>query len=114
AVRLGCFVTEKEIFDEIGGLDEEISDDLVDLDYGLCLRGKGYRSVVLSQYHFSQRDLYFAETSDVLTSQSSDPERKRFFNKWSSKLPAQDPFYSPNLRFIGKSAKFQLDVDLPE
>jgi glycosyltransferase involved in cell wall biosynthesis len=114
AVRLGCFVTGRKVFDEIGGLDQKLPDDLVDLEYGLCLREKGYRSVVLSQYHFFQNEPYFAENFDSAKSLSSDPERQRFLKKWGSQLPAQDPFYSPNLRFVGRSAKFHLDVDLPE
>ena len=114
ALRLGCFVTKRSVFDEIGGLDEEIPDDLVDLDYGLRLRAKGRRSVVLSQYHFFQRDPFLAEKFNSADGRPNDSERQRFFQKWSSDIPEYDPFYSPNLRFVGNCAKFQLDVDLPE
>ena len=114
ALRLGCLVTERAVFDEIGGLDEEIPDDLVDLDYGLRLRAKGYRSVVLSQYHFFQRDPFSAQNTNSAEGRSSDLARQRFFQKWSAELPKYDPFYSPNLRFVGNCAKYQLDVELPE
>jgi len=114
ALRFGCLVTKRSVFDEVGGLDEEILDDLADLDYGLRLQAKGYRSVVLSQYHFFQRDPFFTEKINSADGRSSDLARQRLFQKWSSELPEYDPFYSPNLRFVGNSAKFQLDVDLPE
>ena len=114
ALRLGCLVTERAVFDEVGGLDEEIPDDLVDLDYGLRLRAKGCRSVVLSQYHFFQRNPFFAENTYSVEGRSSDLARQRFFQKWGSDLPKYDPFYSPNLRFVGNCAKYQLDVDLSE
>ena len=114
ALRLGCLVTKRSVFDEIGGLDEEIPDDLVDLDYGLRLRAKGRRSVLLSQYHFLQRDPFFAENTNSADGHSSDLARQRFFQKWSAELPEYDPFYSPNLRFVGNCAKYQLDVDLSE
>ena len=114
ALRLGCLVTKRSVFDEIGGLDEEIPDDLVDLDYGLRLRAKGYRSVVLSQYHFFQRDLFSTRRINSADGRTSDLARQRFFQKWSAELPEYDPFYSLNLRFVGNCAKFHLDVDLPE
>ncbi len=114
ALRLGCLVTERAVFDEIGGLDEKIPDDLVDLDYGLRLRAKGYRSVVLSQYHFFQRDLSSTTKINSADGRSSDLEKQQFFQKWSSDISEYDPFYSPNLRFVGNCAKFQLDVELPE
>ena len=115
ALRLGCLVTRRKTFDEIGGLDEKIPGDLVDLDYGLRLRAKGYRSVVLSQYHFSQNELSILEKLGSANSQSSDSERQRFFKKWSTELPEYDPFYSPNLRYVGNSAKFHLNLDnLPQ
>ena len=114
ALRLGCLVTERSVFEEIGGLDEKIPDDLVDLDYGLRLRAKGYRSVVLSQYHFFQRDLFSTTKINSADGRSSDLEKQQFFQKWSSDIFEYDPFYSPNLRFVGNCAKFQLDVELPE
>ena len=114
AVRLGCLVTRKEIFDEIGGLDQDIPDYLADLDYGLRLRRSGYRSVVLSQFRFSQLDRFSANSRDYQCDESSDPETARFLKKWDSELSVHDPSYSPNLRFMGGSAKFQLDVELPE
>ena len=92
----------------------DLGDDLVDLDYGLRLRAKGYRSVVLSQYHFFQRDPFSAQNTNSAEGRSSDLARQRFFQKWSAELPKYDPFYSPNLRFAGNCAKFQLDVELPE
>jgi len=114
ALRLGCLVTERSVFEEIGGLDEKIPDDLVDLDYGLRLRAKGCRSVVLSQYHFFQRDLFSTTKINSADGRSSDLEKQQFFQKWGSEFPEYDPFYSPNLRFAGNCAKFQLDVELPE
>ncbi|MFL2551673.1 MAG: glycosyltransferase [Arenicellales bacterium] len=114
AVRSGCLVTRKEIFDEIGGLDQDIPDYLADLDYGLRLRRSGYRSVVLSQFRFSQLDRFSANSRDYKCDESSDSETARFLKKWDSELSAHDPSYSPNLRFMGDSARFQLDVDLPE
>ena len=107
-------MTKRSVFDEVGGLDEEIPDDLADLDYGLRLQANGYRSVVLSQYHFLQQDLFSTRKINSADGRSSDLERQRLFQKWSSELPEYDPFYSPNLRFVGNCAKFQLDVDLPE
>ena len=112
--RLGCLVTKRSVLDEIGGLDEKIPDDLIDLDYGLCLQAKGYRRVVLSQYHFFQRDPFFTRKINSADGRLSDLERQRFFQKCGSELSEYDPFYSPNLRFVGNCAKFQLDVDPPE
>ena len=64
---------------------------------------------------FSQNELSISEKLGSANSQSSDLERQRFFQKWSTELPEYDPFYSPNLRYVGNSAKFHLDLDnLPQ
>jgi GT2 family glycosyltransferase len=114
AVRLGCLVMRRDVFNEIGDLDQQIPDDLADVDYGLRLRGRGYRSVVLSQFHFSQLDHHSSNNSDRVSTLTRDIEYRRFLEKWSAKLPEQDPSYSPNLQFIDRSANFYLDVELPE
>ncbi|HAA36772.1 MAG TPA: hypothetical protein DCE12_08150 [Gammaproteobacteria bacterium] len=114
AAKLGCLVTKKQIFEEIGGLDLDIPNCLSDLDYGLRLRKRGYRSVVLSQYRFFQSDRFTPIASDSTSVELSSSEKASFLEKWGSELSEYDPFYSPNLRFAGNCAKFQLDVELPE
>ena len=114
AVRLGCLVMRRGVFNEIGDLDPQIPDDFADIDYGLRLRERGYRSVVLCQFHFSQLDHHSSNNSDRVSTLTRDIEYRRFLEKWSDKLPEQDPFYSPNLQFIDRSASYYLDVELPK
>ena len=114
AVRSGCLVMRRDVFNEIGNLDPQIPDDLADIDYGLRLRGRGYRNVVLSQFHFFQLDHHSSNNSDRVSTLTRDVEYRRFLEKWSAKLLEHDPFYSPNLQFIDRSASFYLNVDLPE
>ena len=111
AVRLGCLLTRRDLFEKKGGLNESLPTELADVDYGVWLRRGGYRSVMLAQFRFAQTPRQFSEMSYSCVDQTKDCERSRLSVKRRSAvlLPQYDPYYSPNLMITNGSARFYLD-----
>jgi glycosyltransferase involved in cell wall biosynthesis len=98
AVTAACLVIRKDVFHQVGGLDEDnLTIAFNDVDFCLKVREAGYRNI------FTPYTLLYHHES-VTRGQDDTPEkRKRFSNevkymkkKWGSKLLI-DPAYSPNL-----------------
>jgi glycosyltransferase involved in cell wall biosynthesis len=98
AVTAACLMTPRDIYNEVGGLDERFILAFNDVDFCLKLRHQGYL-IVWTPY----AELYHFES---LTRGLDDtPEKKKrfqsevglFAEKWRDLLKAGDPFYSPNL-----------------
>ena len=111
AVRLGCLVTRRDLFEKKGGLDESLPDGLVDVDYGLWLQDSGYRSVMLSQFRFAQTPREIRGAFDKATDKKNETKKWQLFvERWGALLPQSDPYYNPNLKIVNQAAKFNLDV----
>jgi GT2 family glycosyltransferase len=98
AVTAACLVIRKDVFQEVGGLDEDnLAVAFNDVDFCLKVREAGYRNI-FTPY----ASLYHHES--VSRGQDDTPEkRQRFSNelrymkkKWGNTL-LRDPAYSPNL-----------------
>jgi GT2 family glycosyltransferase len=102
AVSGACLLTRREVFQEVGGFDEELPAELAELDLCLKMRRAGYL-IVYSPF----AKLYYnppraerkidppsvaAATSGAASNQSVEIMRKR----WADVL-ARDPYYNPNL-----------------
>lgn len=99
AVTGACLVTRKEIYDEVGGLDPELSVAYNDLDFCLRLVQRGYR-IIYTPYAELMHYESISRGSDV-----SGANRVRFNReaalmqeRWQSVI-ANDPMYNPNLTF---------------
>jgi GT2 family glycosyltransferase len=91
AVTAACMMLRHSVFDEVGGLDEELDVAYNDVDLCLKIVEKGYYIVwtphaVLYHHEWATRGQY-------------QPERniRYFCAKWHSFLEKGDPFYNPNL-----------------
>jgi GT2 family glycosyltransferase len=97
AVTAACMVVRKEIYDELGGLEEALSVAFNDVDFCLRVREAGYKNV-FTPY----AELYHHESVSRGTEDS--PEKKARFNgevsmmedRWGDKLE-KDPYYNKNL-----------------
>jgi GT2 family glycosyltransferase len=97
AVTGACAITRRDVFDEVGGLSLAFPINYQDVDYGLKLHARGYRTVFnpeveLFHYEGSSRSL------DVLPS-----ELALLRAKWGSILQS-DPYYHSG--FLAGSADF--------
>ena len=106
AVTAACLMVRKEVFIEVGGLDEILAVAFNDVDFCLKVTRKGYYNVWLPQvklYHHESKSRGQEDTPEKL--QRFRKEVARMEERWGSLL-AQDPFYNPNLTL--KSEDFAL------
>lgn len=101
ALTAACMMIRKDVFDEVGGFDENIAVAFNDVDFSLRVREAGYRNVYTPDaelYHLESASRGFAlNTSEIAYVQQ----------RWGSLLTC-DPYYNPNLSL--KYEDFRLDV----
>jgi GT2 family glycosyltransferase len=98
AVTGACMMVRKEVFNEVGGLNESLSHAYNDVDLCLKMREKGYL-IIYTPY----AELYHHESAS--RGYEDTPGRKaRFleekdilYARWKHVFNAGDPYYSPNL-----------------
>lgn len=98
AVLVGCMMTPKRLFEQVGGFDPEFFHSYYDVDYCLKLRESG-ENIVLNT--FSQWYDYKAEND------KSAEDKKKFQKKWFEVIEAGDPYYNPN--FTTREVPFSLE-----
>lgn len=98
AVTGACLMTRKEVFEEVGGFEEEFAMAFNDVDLCLKMRQKGYYIVwtpYAELYHHESKTRGYDDTHEK-------KERFRrevwlFQRKWKDVLAKGDPYYNPNL-----------------
>lgn len=98
AVTAACMMTKKSVFEQVGGLSEELKVAFNDIDYCMKVREKG-KLVVYNPY----AELYHYESKSRGLEDS--PEKKEryykemeyFVKKWPDIMEQGDPYYNPNL-----------------
>ncbi len=90
AVTAACLMTSRECFHDVGGFSLEFPSNYNDVDYGIKLHRRGYRTVLapeamLLHYESASRGVrsFVLEELNLLT------------QRWGSLL-RRDPFYNPN------------------
>jgi GT2 family glycosyltransferase len=91
AVTAACLMTRREVFDEAGGLDENLPVDFNDVDFCLRVRRAGYR-IVFTPY----ARLYHHESASFGRRLQNPRELALMRERWGSALD-HDPYYNPNL-----------------
>lgn len=89
AVSGACLLTRREVFQEVGGFDEQLPELLADVDLCLKMRQAGYL-IVYTPFAKLYRDGSQAERK--IDNHSAEIMRQR----WAGAL-ARDPYYNPNL-----------------
>jgi len=97
AVTAACMVTRRELWEAVGGLDENLAVSYNDVDYCLRARAHGWRTVwtpfaELTHYESTSRG------ADVEARNAARAQREYAFmvDRWDGLLRA-DPAYNPNL-----------------
>lgn len=103
AVTAACLVVRKEVFNQVGQLDERLEVAYNDIDFCLRVRAAGYRNV-WTPY----AELYHHESASR-GSDMSGAKRQRFdqevglvMSRWGGLISA-DPAYNPNLANTGNT-----------
>jgi len=90
AVTGACMMVRKEVFEELGGFDEQnLPIAYNDIDFCLRLRGKGYQSI-----YTPFAILYHDEGAS--RGYGPDPEAEYMMRNWRGVID-RDPYYNPNL-----------------
>jgi len=97
-VTAACMMLRKEVFEEVGGFDENLAVAYNDVDLCLKIREKGYLIVYTPYaelYHYESKSRGYDDTSE---------KRERFLKeikyirkKWGEVIDKGDPYYNPNL-----------------
>jgi GT2 family glycosyltransferase len=90
AVTGACLLTRREVFDEVGGFDESLPDNLADVDLCLKMRRAGY--VIIYTPFAKLLDHEPATRRQTVESDEVNLMRER----WPDILK-RDPYYNPNL-----------------
>ena len=101
AVTGACLMVKKQLFDEVGGLSEDLSVALNDVDLCLKLRKKGLLNVFtpfaeLFHYESASRGTDVTEAASKENADRYDRECALFKEKWKDVLDAGDPYFNPN------------------
>ncbi|MGH8500574.1 MAG: glycosyltransferase family 2 protein, partial [Methylococcales bacterium] len=103
AVTAACLLIRKNVFDEVGGLDESLKVAFNDVDFCLRILRAGYRNVwtpFASLYHHESLSRGYEDTPEKRTRFQSEVLFMK--NRWSEELD-HDPAYNPNLTLNGNA-----------
>ena len=98
ACTAACLMMRRDVFDEVGGLDEEFEVAFNDVDLCMKIRKKGYLVVFTPYaelYHYESKSRGNDSTPEKL--ERFRGEIDRFKEKWQKQLDDGDPYYNPNL-----------------
>lgn len=97
AVTGACMMTKKSLYNEVGGLDENLKVAFNDIDYCLKIRNLGkvvvYNAFSLWHHYESVSRGYENDPKKI---RRYDAEVKYFQERWKTVLEAGDPFYNKN------------------
>jgi GT2 family glycosyltransferase len=97
AVTAACLMCRREVFEEVGGFEEELQIAFNDIDMCLKIADRGYRNIYLPHvalYHHESKSRGFEDTPEKQARFGKEIDYMR--RKWK-KVIAHDPCYSPNL-----------------
>lgn len=100
AVTGACLLVSRTLYDEVGGLEEDLAVALNDVDFCLKLRHKGLLNVFTpfaELFHYES----ISRGSDIDDKNAQKAERynkecEYFKEKWKEDLEKGDPYYNPN------------------
>ena len=101
AVTAACLMVKRSVFDEVGGLEEELKVAFNDVDFCLKVREKGYMIVYnpdVELYHYESKSRGMEDTPEKIARFGSEIDYMR--KKWNDVLEHGDPFYNKNFSLV--------------
>jgi GT2 family glycosyltransferase len=96
-VTAACLMVRKDVYDEVGGLDESFEVAFNDVDFCVRVRKAGYQNLFTpfaKLYHYESKSRGSDEKPEKRARFLS--EVKRFQERWKDELAAGDPCLNPN------------------
>jgi len=107
AVTGACLFTRREIYEEVGFMDEKFKVAFNDVDFCLKILEKGYR-IVYNPYieliHYESKTRGYEDTKEK--QERFEQEKEKFKTKWKELLDKPDSYYNKN--FSRNSCNFTL------
>ncbi|MEL6122934.1 MAG: glycosyltransferase family 2 protein [Bacteroidota bacterium] len=98
AVTGACMVMRREVFEEVGGWDENLPVTLNDVDFCLKVREAGYKVIVHPKVKMIHHESVTRGKNDAAQNfERTKRERAYFKKKWKAWLKKGDPYYSKKL-----------------
>lgn len=97
-VTAACVMVSRDVWDQIGGLDETFEVAFNDVDLCMRIRAAGYLIVwtpFAELYHYESKSRGADEAPEARARFVG--EVQRFQTRWAKELAAGDPYYNPNL-----------------
>ena len=101
AVTGACIMVRRNVWDQLGGADEELAVCCNDTDLCLRARKEGYLVVWTPHaelYHFESRSRGYDDTPRKID--RARKERELFWKRWEKDYGQGDPYYNPNLSML--------------
>lgn len=98
AVTAACAMIKKEVYEDVGGLDETFRVAFNDIDLCMKVREKNLLIVFtpyVEMYHYESKSRGLEDTPEKQMRFAG--EIKHFQTKWEEVLKKGDPYYNPNL-----------------
>ena len=98
AVTGACLMIKKELFDKLGGLDEELAVAYNDVDFCLRLRRRGLLNVYVPQallFHYESKSRGYDDKGE--RHERFLRESQLFRDRWQNIVDDGDPYYNVNL-----------------
>ncbi len=97
AVTAACLMCRRDVFEEVGGFEEELPVAFNDVDFCFKVVDKGYKNIYLPHvvlYHYESKSRGHEDTPEKLARFLN--EAQYMYDKWK-KIIQNDPCYNPNL-----------------
>lgn len=98
AVTAACMMTKRSVFEEVGGLTEELAVAFNDVDYCLKVRKTG-KLVVYNPYaqmhHYESKSRGYEDSPEKV--ERFNGETEKLLSYWREVIEAGDPYYNRNL-----------------
>ncbi len=109
AVTAACMMVRKNIYEQMGGLDESFAVAFNDVDFCVRVREAGYANVFTpfaQLYHYESKSRGLDEAPEKRKRFVSEVER--FQKRWSKQLEAGDPCMNPNFDLMKEDFTFDI------
>lgn len=103
ACTAACLLIKKQVYKEVGGLDEKFAVAFNDVDLCMSIRKAGYLIVFTpfaECYHYESKSRGLEDSPEKVA--RFNGEVFRFQDKWEKELKQGDPYYNPNLTLVSE------------
>ncbi len=101
AVTAAALMVRKDVFDQVGGLTEDLAVAFNDVDFCMKVRDAGYLVVYnphAEAYHYESKSRGYEDTGEKVARFNSEVEKLE--KLWPDILEEGDPYYNPNLSIL--------------